>query len=89
MGKEFKMNKEEMKEAYINAESSRGGCKKLSAREVEIIRLASDGLTHKEIGVRVGLSPRTVAAHNYNSFRKINAKNVIEAINHVNRYYGV
>ena len=83
------MNKKEMEAAYEEAKASRGGCQKLTHREVEIIRLLGEGLNHSEVGKRLGLSTRTVSAHNYKAYKKIKARNAIEAVNHVNQYYGV
>ncbi|MEV6850684.1 AAA family ATPase [Actinoplanes sp. NPDC051411] len=43
----------------------------LTAQECEIAQLAATGLTNKEIGERLTLSPRTVAAHLYRAFPKL------------------
>jgi DNA-binding CsgD family transcriptional regulator len=43
----------------------------LTAREHEIATLAGQGLTNREIGDRLYLSPRTVAFHLYNVFPKL------------------
>ncbi|WP_433381483.1 LuxR C-terminal-related transcriptional regulator [Actinoplanes sp. CA-142083] len=43
----------------------------LTAQEREIAELAATGLTNKEIGERLALSPRTVAAHLYRTFPKL------------------
>ncbi|MFI5896354.1 LuxR C-terminal-related transcriptional regulator [Actinoplanes sp. NPDC051513] len=43
----------------------------LTAQEREIAELAATGLTNKEIGERLGLSPRTIAAHLYRAFPKL------------------
>jgi DNA-binding CsgD family transcriptional regulator len=43
----------------------------LTAQEREIAILAATGLTNKEIGRRLALSPRTVAAHLYRVFPKL------------------
>ncbi|TCN41905.1 regulatory LuxR family protein [Kribbella orskensis] len=43
----------------------------LTAQEREIAMLAATGLTNKEIGERLALSPRTVAAHLYRTFPKL------------------
>jgi DNA-binding CsgD family transcriptional regulator len=37
----------------------------------QIVRLASDGLTNREIGDRPFLSPRTVSSHLYRSYPKL------------------
>jgi DNA-binding CsgD family transcriptional regulator len=43
----------------------------LSAQEREIASLAATGLTNKQIGARLYLSPRTVSAHLYHIFPKL------------------
>ncbi|MGW0604418.1 AAA family ATPase [Streptomyces sp. NPDC002640] len=48
-----------------------GGPAALTGQELRIARLAGTGLTNKEIGVLLQLSPRTVAAHLYKIFPKL------------------
>ena len=43
----------------------------LSAQELQIARLAADGLSNREIGERLYLSPRTVGSHLYRMFPKL------------------
>jgi HD-GYP domain-containing protein (c-di-GMP phosphodiesterase class II) len=43
----------------------------LSEREVEVLSLVARGLTNKEAGARLGLSPRTVQQHTLRIYRKI------------------
>jgi DNA-binding CsgD family transcriptional regulator len=43
----------------------------LTAQQRQIVRLASDGLTNREIGDRLFLSPRTVSSHLYRSYPKL------------------
>ncbi|WP_264924493.1 LuxR family transcriptional regulator [Streptomyces sp. A012304] len=43
----------------------------LSAQELRIAELAAEGLTNRQIGDRLGLSPRTVGAHLYKIFPKL------------------
>ncbi len=43
----------------------------LSAQETQIARLAADGLSNREIGERLYLSPRTVGSHLYRIFPKL------------------
>ncbi|PRY41678.1 helix-turn-helix domain-containing protein [Umezawaea tangerina] len=43
----------------------------LTAQQQQIIRLAARGLTNREIGERMFLSPRTVTSHLYRSFPKL------------------
>jgi DNA-binding NarL/FixJ family response regulator len=50
------------------AEGRRG---QLTAQELRIAQLAADGLTNREIGDRLDLSPRTVADHLHKIFPKL------------------
>ncbi|MET9176487.1 AAA family ATPase [Streptomyces misionensis] len=43
----------------------------LSPQQQQIIRLAADGLTNREIGEKLFLSPRTVSSHLYRSYPKL------------------
>ena len=43
----------------------------LTPQQRQIVRLASNGLTNREIGDRLFLSPRTVSSHLYRSFPKL------------------
>ncbi|MFE5393078.1 AAA family ATPase [Streptomyces sp. NPDC056568] len=43
----------------------------LTAQQLEVARLAASGLSNKEIGERLYLSPRTVGAHLYRVFPKL------------------
>ena len=51
----------------------------LSEREVEVLALAAEGLTNKQIGERLFLSPHTVARHIANARGKMGAANRTEA----------
>jgi DNA-binding NarL/FixJ family response regulator len=43
----------------------------LSAREVQVLRLITEGLSNKQIGTRLGIAERTVKAHVGNVFKRI------------------
>jgi DNA-binding NarL/FixJ family response regulator len=43
----------------------------LSAQELQIARLAAEGLSNREIGERLYLSPRTIGSHLYRIFPKL------------------
>jgi len=43
----------------------------LTGQEQQIARLAATGLTNREIGEQLQLSPRTVGAHLYRVFPKL------------------
>ena len=51
----------------------------LSERENEVLRLVSDGLTDREIGRALGISPRTVGRHVGSILAKLGARNRSEA----------
>jgi DNA-binding CsgD family transcriptional regulator len=51
----------------------------LSEREVEVLSLAADGLTNRQIADRLYLSPHTVARHLANARAKLGASNRTEA----------
>jgi DNA-binding NarL/FixJ family response regulator len=52
----------------------------ISDREKEIIQSLSDGLSFKEIGTKLFISPRTVENHKNNLLEKLELKNTIELI---------
>lgn len=52
----------------------------LSPRELEVLRLAAEGLSNKEIAHRLALSPRTVQAHLANIFQHIGVTSRTEAV---------
>jgi DNA-binding CsgD family transcriptional regulator len=47
---------------------------KLSAQELQIVRLAAEGLSNREIGERLYLSHRTVGSHLYRAFPKLGVR---------------
>ena len=47
------------------------GWARLSAQELQIVRLAAEGLSNRDIGQRLYLSHRTVASHLYRAFPKL------------------
>jgi DNA-binding CsgD family transcriptional regulator len=52
---------------------------RLSERELEVLDLAAEGLTNKEIGAKLFLSPHTIARHLANARSKLGAANRAEA----------
>jgi DNA-binding NarL/FixJ family response regulator len=53
---------------------------RLTASEIEIVKLIADGLTAKEIAVKRHISFHTVNTHRKNIFRKLNVSNTSELI---------
>ena len=54
----------------------------LTERELQILWLLTDGKLNKEIAVELLISLDTVKKHLKNIYRKINARNRIEAVNY-------
>jgi DNA-binding NarL/FixJ family response regulator len=53
---------------------------KLTTREIEIIKLISEGLTSHEMAEKLFISPRTVETHRANLIKKTGVKNSVELI---------
>lgn len=47
----------------------------LSEREVEVVRLAAEGLSNEEIGALLSVSPRTVQTYVANALKKTDSRN--------------
>lgn len=52
----------------------------LTLKEREVLRRVVNGLTSKEIGRELGLSPRTIEVHRASLMRKLGVKNVAELV---------
>jgi LuxR family maltose regulon positive regulatory protein len=52
----------------------------LSARELEVLTLLSDGLTNQEIAVRLTLAVSTVKVHTRNLYSKLDVHSRIQAV---------
>ena len=57
--------------ASTAAPAERDALSALTPQQRQIVRLASDGLTNRQIGDRLFLSPRTVSSHLYRSYPKL------------------
>jgi DNA-binding NarL/FixJ family response regulator len=57
--------------ALLPGGAGRGPAELLSQRELEVLRLVSQGLANKQIGRRLGISERTVKVHLGNVFKRI------------------
>jgi len=54
----------------------------LSEREIEVLRLVADGLTDRDVGEALGISPRTVGRHVGSILDKLGVRNRAEAARH-------
>ena len=60
--------------------SAKAAIDHLSVREHEVLELMVEGDSNKEIGRRLGISPRTVEIHRGNMMRKLNARSPSDAV---------
>jgi DNA-binding NarL/FixJ family response regulator len=56
----------------------------LSRRELEIVKLIKEGMSSKEIALRLDISLKTVEVHRYNILKKLNLKNTASLVNYIN-----
>lgn len=54
--------------------------KKLTLREIQIVKLINDGLTNKEISLELNISEKTVKTHITNILRKLHMKDRLEIV---------
>ncbi|WP_308208190.1 helix-turn-helix domain-containing protein [Actinomadura madurae] len=52
--------------------------KRLTPQELQVVRLAAAGLSNREIGAQLFLSPRTVGHHLYKAYPKIGVTRRVE-----------
>lgn len=63
----------------VSAPESAAGESGLSPREMEVLKLVTEGLTDRDIGAALGISPRTVGRHVGNVLDKLGVRNRAEA----------
>ena len=68
-----------------DAAPARPAAAALTAREVDIIRLAGLGLTNEDIGRRLSISPATAKTHIRNAMRKIDVHDRAQLVAYVHR----
>ena len=62
--------------------------RELTRREQEVALLIADGVTNKEAGRRLGISPRTVEIHRAHIMAKLGARNAADLVRIVLSRYG-
>jgi LuxR family maltose regulon positive regulatory protein len=72
---------EEQQAALSPDDSSNLWIEDLTQRERDVLTYLAEGLSNKEIGANLFLSPLTVKKHLYNIYQKLNVHSRIEAIN--------
>lgn len=76
--------KDSLADEFIDGDPRKPGIKDLSIREIEIIKLIKEGLSSKEIALRLTISARTVEVHRHNILKKLDLKNAASLINFIN-----
>lgn len=56
----------------------------LSRREIEVVQLIKEGMSSKEIAIKLDISLKTVEVHRYNVLKKLNLKNTAALVNFIN-----
>jgi two-component system response regulator NreC len=67
-------------EAGRSAPADIVGLDVLSRREREVLELVAGGMTNREIGARLGLSPKTIARHRERIMHKLNMHSRLELV---------
>jgi len=58
----------------------------LSRRELDVVHLIKEGLSSKEVALRLEISLKTVEVHRYNILKKLNLKNTAALVNFINAH---
>ena len=58
----------------------------LSRREIDVVQLIKEGLSSKEIALRLDITLKTVEVHRYNILKKLNLKNTAALVNFINAH---
>lgn len=66
--------------AHIASQADEPPVESLTEREMEVLVMAAKGFTNKAIGVKLGISDRTVQGHLAHIFAKLNATSRTEAV---------
>jgi len=70
----------QVRQQHLAGKDARDRYAMLSAREREVLGLVISGLTNKEVGRALALSPRTIETHRANLFAKLQADSLAQLI---------
>jgi DNA-binding NarL/FixJ family response regulator len=68
------------------SDTGQGAVSQLSERELEIIRLVRSGLSSREIGEALSITPKTVEVHRHNILKKLKLRNSVALIEFMNAH---
>jgi len=63
-----------------DAKSSRRVIPRLTTRERQVLNLVANGYTSRQIGEKLGISPRTAETHRVNIGRRLGIRNVAQMV---------
>ena len=63
-----------------DVKSSRRVIPRLTSRERQVLNLVANGLTSRQIGEKLGISPRTAETHRVNIGRRLGIRNVAQMV---------
>lgn len=66
--------------AAANAKRPRSGWNSLTATELDVVRLVSEGLTNKDIATRLFISPRSVQTHLTDIYNKLGIASRVQLV---------
>jgi len=78
--------KDLMAEEAMQADSDKPVAATLTARELEVVRLISQGYSSRQIATALGVTFKTIEAHRHNMLQKLQLKNSNELINYLNHH---
>jgi DNA-binding NarL/FixJ family response regulator len=76
--------KNNLSKQLLNNHPEKPGIKDLSVREIEIVKLIKEGLSSKEIAIRLNIAARTAEVHRHNILKKLGLKNTASLVNFIN-----
>jgi DNA-binding NarL/FixJ family response regulator len=68
----------------LEQESDQPDMNVLSRREIEIVQLIKEGMSSKEVALKLDISLKTVEVHRYNILKKLNLNNTASLVNFIN-----
>lgn len=68
------------KDPALDMKNSRRAAPRLTPRERQVLSLVAHGYTSKQIGEKLGISPRTAETHRVNIGRRLGIRNVAQMV---------
>ena len=68
------------KDPTLDMKNTRRATPRLTPRERQVLSLVAHGFTSKQIGEKLGISPRTAETHRVNIGRRLGIRNVAQMV---------